>query len=473
MSIKEQSLTGVKWNALGHFFTHGVNFVLGLLIARMLMPEDYGVIGMLAIFTAIANAFVDSGFSNALVRKPDRTEVDCSTAFYFNIVVGALAYGLLFLGAPLIAAFYDMPILTDVIRVLSLTIFINSLGIVPNALRTVAIDFKSQAYASVFSAIISGLIGLYMAYHGYGVWALVWQTILGAALGVVIIWLLARWTPSWTYSWQSFRTMFSYGSKLLLSSLIHRTYTYVSNLLIGKFYTPTYLGYYDRGLQMAAWPSLKMFRVLHGVTFPILAKVQDDNQRLMHVYREYQSMISMTVFFIMTLLAAVAEPLITLLLTAKWLGAVPYLRVFCLAFMFDTICQLNNNLLYVKGRSDMFLKLEIIKKLIVTPFLLMAIPLGVMAICFVAVVHTAVDIACTTYYIKRLLGIKGQLFPGIGKFFLLSLLACSPAYLICSIGLSPWMSLPVGSMLAAGLYYAFLHRHPHMKELLQMLKSIL
>lgn len=464
---------GVKWNALGHFFTHGVNFVLGLLIARMLMPEDYGVIGMLAIFTAIANAFVDSGFSNALIRKPDRTEIDCSTAFYFNIGVGALAYGLLFLMAPFIAAFYEMPILTDVIRVLSLTIFINSLGIVPSALRTVAIDFKSQAYASVSSAIISGIIGLYMAYHGFGVWALVWQTILAAALNVIVIWLLARWTPSWTYSWQSFRTMFSYGSRLLLSGLIHRTYTYVSNLLIGKFYTPTDLGYYDRGLQMAAWPSLKMFRVLHGVTFPILAKVQDDNQRLMHVYREYQALISMTVFFIMTLLAAVAEPLMTLLLTEKWLGAVPYLRVFCLAFMFDTICQLNNNLLYVKGKSDLFLKLEIVKKLIATPFLLMAIPLGVMAICFVAVVHTAVDIASTTYYVKRLLGIKGPLFQGIGKFFLLSLLACSPAYLICSIGLSPWMSLPVGSMLAAGLYYAFLHRHPHMKELLQMLKSIL
>ena len=473
MSIKEQSLSGFKWNAFGLFITNGVNFVLGLLIARMLMPEDYGVIGMLAIFIAIAQSFVDSGFSNALIRMTDRTEFDCSTAFYFNIAIGVLSYGILFVAAPYIAAFYKMPILTDVVRVLSLTIFINSLGIVPRALRSIAIDFKSQAYASISSAIVSGIIGLYMAYHGYGVWALVWQTVVGAVLSVVVIWLLARWTPLWAYSWQSFKVMFSYGSKLLLSGLLHKIYTQASTLVIGKFYSPADLGYYDRGFQIAAMPSLKMSGVLHSVTFPILAKVQDDNERLIRVYREYQAMISMMVFFLMTLLAVVAKPLIIILLTEKWLGAVPYLRVFCLAFMFDTICQLNNNLLYVKGRSDMFLKLEIVKKIIVTPFFLIAIPFGVMAICCVAVVHTAVDIVITTCYIRRLLGVVGQLFRGIGKFFLLSLLACSPAYFICSASLSPWVSLSISVLLSVSLYYIFLHRNPHMKEFLQIMKTFI
>lgn len=216
-SIKEQSLFGFKWSVLGQFATQGIHFVLGLMIARLLMPEDYGVIAMLSIFMAIAQSFVDCGFGNALIRKIDRTEVDCSTAFYFNIAIGVICYGVLFLVAPYIARFYKMPLLAKVVRVFSLVIFINSMGIVPRALRSIAVDFKSQAYASVIAAIISGLIGLVMAYSGYGVWALVWQAVINALLGVVVIWFLARWMPSWTYSWKSFRAMFSYGSKLLAS----------------------------------------------------------------------------------------------------------------------------------------------------------------------------------------------------------------------------------------------------------------
>ena len=470
MSIKEPSLSGFKWNVFGNCTTHGINFLLELLIARMLMPEDYGVIGMLAIFLALAQSFVDSGFSNALIRKPDRTEMDCSTAFYFNIVVGVSAYAILFMAAPYIAAFYKTPVLTDVVRVLSLTIFINSLGIVPRALRSVAVDFKSQAYASITSAIVSGIIGLYMAYHGFGVWALVWQTVIGAALSVAVIWQLAHWVPTISFSWQSFRTLFSYGSKLLLSGLMHKVYTHVSNLIIGKYYSPTDLGYYDRGFQLASFPSLKLCGVLHGVTFPILAKVQNDNERLIHVYRKYQAMISMVVFFMMTLLAVVAKPLITILLTEKWLGAVPFLQVFCFAFMFDTICQLNNNLIYVKGRSDIFLKLEIIKKLAVLPFFLLAIPFGVMAICCVALIHTFVDIACTTYYIKRLLGMRDNMYCDISKYFLLSLIACCPTFLICNLELSPWLSLPIGSLTAGSIYYACLRNNSQMKELLQILR---
>lgn len=472
-SIKEQTLSGIKWNALGQFSTYAIHFVLGIVIARLLDPADYGVIGMLTIFMAIAQSFVNSGFGNALIRKTDRTEVDCSTVFYFNVAVAVLLYGALFFSAPAIAAFYNTPLLTDVVRVYSLTLVIGSLGIVPRALRSVAVDFKTQAYASVISVIVSGLVGLYLAYSGYGVWALVWQSIISSCVGVAVIWVLARWRPLLVYSWESFRSMFSYGSRLLASGLLHTVYTHASSILIGKFYTPAELGNYDRGNSIASLPSLKLSDVFHSVTFPILSKLQDNDERLKNVYHKYVAMTSLVIFFIMTLLAVVARPLVLLLLTEKWLGAVPFLQVFCFAYMFDSICRLNNNMLFVKGWSGMFLRLEIIKKAIVTPFFLLAIPYGPLVICYVAVLHTVVDISCSTYCLKKFLGIELRDYVSVVKYFFLSLLACVPALFVCRLSVAPWVSLSVGVVSAGLLYWALLHRDEHMKACVEVLKEAL
>ena len=472
-SIKEQTLSGVKWSALGRFSTYAIQFALGIVIARRLDPADYGVIGMLAIFMAIAQTFVNSGFGNALIRKNDRTEVDCSTAFYFNVVVAVLLYWILFLAAPAIAAFYEMPLLAEVVRVYSLTLVIDSLGIVPRALRSVAVDFKTQAYASVVSVVVSGLVGLYMAYAGFGVWALVWQAVIGSCVGVAVIWVLARWRPLLAYSWTSFRAMFSYGSKLLASNLLHTVYTHASSLLIGKFYTPAELGNYDRGNTIASLPSLRLGDVLHRVTFPILSKLQEDDERLKEVYHKYVAVTSLVIFFVMTLLAVMARPLVLLLLTEKWLGAVPFLRVFCFAYMFDSICRLNNNMLFVKGWSGLFLKLEIIKKAVVTPFFLLAIPYGPLVICYVAVLHTVVDITCSTYCLKKYLGIDLRGYVCAGKYFLVSLLACAPALYVCTLAVSPWVSLSVGFVSAALLYWALLHRDEHMRACVVVLLDAL
>lgn len=275
------------------------------------------------------------------------------------------------------------------------------------------------------------------------------------------------------YSWQSFRVLFSYGSKLLASKLLHVVYTNASNLVIGKCYTPAELGYYDRGFQIATFPSLKLSSVLHTVTFPILAKLQNDNERLVHVYQQYVAMTSMVIFFVMTLLAGVAKPLILIILTEKWIGVVPFLQVLCLAFMFDSICQLNNNMLFVKGWSGLFFKLEIIKKVIITPIFLLAIPLGVMAICCVAVVHTVVDIACSTYYLRKLLGVRGSQYRNVAKYFSLSVVACAPAFVLCQMDISPWLSLLAGVSTALGLYGWFLHRDENMRECMQILRKVM
>lgn len=470
-SVKDQTLQGFKWNLLGQFSTYAIQFVIGVIVARLLMPEDYGVIGMIAIFMAIAQSLVNSGFGNALIRKIDRTEADCSTVFYFNLAVAFVLYGVLFWTAPAIARFYHTPLLTDVIRILSVTLIINAIGIVPRALQSVAVDFKSQTIASVTSAILSGIVGVYMAYSGFGVWALVWQSIISSCVSVAVIWLLARWMPRLVYSWSSFRTMFSYGSKLLVSGLLHTVYNHASSILIGKFYTPAELGNYDKGNSIAALPSLRLSDAFHAVTFPILSKLQEDDARLINVYHKYVAMTSLVIFFLMTLLVFVAKPLIMLLLTEKWLGAVPFLQIFCLAYMFDSICRLNNNMLFVKGWSGLFLKLEIIKKAIVTPFFLLAIPFGPMAICSVAVLHTVVDISCSTYYLHKRLGVKIRAYAILIKYLLLSVISCTPAWVMVHFGVSPWISLTGGALLAFVIYMLLLHKDENMRECLQILSD--
>ena len=471
-SIKEQTFSGIKWNALGRFSSQGVHFVLGLLIARILLPSDYGVIGMLAIFLSVSQSFVDSGFANALIRKIDRTEIDCSTAFYFNIVVGLFFYALLYTVAPFISDFYQMPILTDILRVMAFAIVINSLGIVPRALRSIAVDFKSQAYASIISASVSGIIGLFLAYNGYGVWSLVWQSLLSVFIEVVVIWFWAGWLPMRIFSISSFWNMFSYGSKLLISGLLHKLYSNLSGLLIGKFYSSSDLGFYNRGYQIATMPSLNITSILQRVTYPILAQLQDDDIKLIKVYRKYISMTSLVIFFLMLLLATIAKPLILLLLTEKWMGAVPYLQVFCLAMMFDHLCQLNLTLLMVKGRSDLFLRLELIKKIIVFPILFLAIPYGPMAICWVPFIHMQVDFISVTYYTGKMfnLGYFKQI-KDIGKYFVFSILVCIPSYIICLSNLNSWISLSVSIFISMLLYFALLYRDDNMKEILSLVKS--
>lgn len=471
--IKEQTLSGFKWNALGQFLPYAIQLIISLIIARQLEPEDYGVIGMLAIFMALAQAFVDSGFGNGLIRKIDRTDIDSSTVFYFNIAVACVIYLILFFSAPYIAGFFNMPVLTDVTRLLSLTIIINSIGLVPRSLLSIAVDFKSQAYASVVSVIISGVVGIYLALSGFGVWALVWQSLVSASVGLIIIWIYAKWRPKLVYSWNSFRVLFSFGSKLLVSRLINTIYSHLSSLIIGKYYSPADLGFYDKGYKIASLPSLRLSDALHAVTFPILAKLQDDDKRLLSAYHKYLAVTSLVIFFIMTLLAVIAKPLILLLLTEKWLGVVPLLQVFCLAFMFDSICRLNNNMLFVKGWSGLFLRLEIIKKVIIIPVLLLAIPLGVIAISFVAVIHTFVDIACSTVCINKYLDVDFRRYLILIKYFLLSALSCAPALVVCNVDISPWLSLPIGIISAIALYYIFLHKDDNMKEVIQTMGSMM
>lgn len=467
-NLKSETISGVKWTAIEKFSTQIVNFLLGLLLARLLSPSDFGTIGMLGIFMAISGTFIDSGFSNALIRKPEISDKDYSTAFYFNIVVGLLCYAIMFVCSPLIARFFDMPILNGIVKVYSVTLFINSLTSVQYAKLNRELNFKLQARISFVSALVTGILGVVLAYLGLGVWALVWQSIASAVLRAALLWIFAHWHPSSRFSKESFKYLFSYGSKLLASGLLHTIYSNISTLAIGKFYTSNDLGYYSRGNQFATLPSSNITGILQKVTFPLLAKIQDDDERLIAVYRKYIRVTSCGIFFLMTLLAALAKPLICLLLTDKWADAAIYCQLFCFALMFDHICQLNLNLLQVKGRSDLFLKLEVIKKSIAFVILCAAIPFGVTAICVSSIIYTQIAVFINTYYTGKLFGL-GYLsqFKDYGKYLLAAVTVCVPVFFLNLIGLSDMLVLILGVVIAALLYWFIMRNDDAFYDIIQ------
>lgn len=457
-SLKSQSLSGIKWSAIERFGVQGIQFIIGLILARLLSPSDYGIIGMLAIFMAISQTIIDSGFSKALIQKQDRTEVDFSTAFFFNIVVGIVCYLSLFFSSPFIATFFNEPILKDVLRVLAINLFLNSLAVVPVAKLSIKVDFKTQSKASIISTLLSGTLGIILAYRGVGVWALVAQSVSHSFVNVVLLWGLLKWRPQWQYSWESFKKLFGYGGNVLVAGIISTIYANINTLVIGKFYTPKDLGFFTRGNQFPALLSTNITAILQRVTFPILSKIQDDTQRLISVYREYIKISSLGIFFLLSLLASLGKPLIELLLTDKWLDATIYLQVFCFALMFDHLCQINLNLLYVKGDTKYILRLEIIKKSISFVILLISIPFGVLAICLSQVIYSQIAVYINTYYTGKLynFGYIKQIKDYL-PYLLLAQFACIPSWALQSLDLHPLLILSIGGIISSALYILLLY----------------
>lgn len=284
---KEKAISATKWSAIERLAVQVIQLVISIIIARLLCPEDFGIIGMIAILLGVSQTFVDSGFSQALIYKTNRSKADSSTVFYFNIVVGFVCYGVIYSIAPFIADFYNMPILKDVTRVLSISIPITSFSIVQRALLTADCNFKSQSFASVPAALISGVIGIYMAYYGYAVWALIGQQLSYLFIDTLILWIVTKWRPSWCFSWKSFKQFFSYGSKLLGSGLIDTLYNNSYLLVIGKFFKAIELGLYTKAKTFPYFASVEPANILRRAVFPLLCQVKEDNQRLVHIYNEY------------------------------------------------------------------------------------------------------------------------------------------------------------------------------------------
>lgn len=468
-TLKQKTVHGVAWSAVENFSNLGISFLFGLLLARLLSPSDYGVIAMITVFTAVAGCFVNSGFSHALVRKPGRTEADCATAFYFNLVVATGCYLLLFAAAPLIARFYHMPLLTSVVRVMGLGLIINALCIVQQALLTARIDFKTQAKISLSSNVVSGVIGVGFAYAGYGVWALVIQGVLGGTFRTVILWVLAKWRPRGGFSRASFRYLFGFGSKLLASSLLDTLWNNVYPLIIGRLFSPATLGLYTRAYGFAQLPSSNVTGIIQRVTFPVLATIQDDKARLANDYRRLLRMSGFVIFPLMVTLAGVADPLVRFLITDKWAGCIPLLQIVCFGMMWYPVHAINLNLLTVTGRSDLFLKLEVAKKVVGIVVLAVSYRWGVVGMCYGSVVSSLVCVVINTYYTGKLIGVgylrqMGDLTPT-----LLRSLAAGGAALACSMWMpGPYIvRLAVAGMAAATVYIgsAWMMHSPELEDL--------
>lgn len=472
-SLKKKTVNGVIWSAIDRFSTQGIQFVFSILIARLLMPSDYGVIAMLGIFLAVSNTFIDSGFGTALVQKANRTETDFSTVFYFNIVVAIIFYALLWLASPYIASFYNIPMLKDVTRVVALTLVFSALGGIQNAKLSIAINFKTRAIISLISALSTGFMGLYLAYRGYGAWALVFQMVFSSLLNTILLWCFVRWMPSLVFSWQSFRQLFSFGSKLLASALLDTIYNNVYTLVIGKVYSSSSLGLYSRASGLAQYPSSNITGVLQSVTFPVLCSIQNDEERLADAYKRFIRMSAFVVFPLMIGLASVAEPFIRVVLTDKWEGAIYLLQIVCFSMMWYPIHAINLNILQVKGRSDYFLKLEIIKKIQGVCILCITVPISIVAMCYGSIASSLLSLVWNTYYTKRLIGygffsqIK-DLLPII----IHSLLMGGIVLLVTHFIEVMWIKLFAG-ILAGGIYYilgAYIMHFDELKEVLAIIK---
>ena len=402
-SLKKQAVSGVVWSTVERFSVQGVQFIVMIVMARVLSPSDYGLVGMLAVFIAVAQSLVDSGFSQALIRKPERTRVDESTVFYFNIAVGLLLYGALYALSPWVARFYESPELEPLMRVVCLSVVFNSLAVVQRARLTLQIDFKTQAKASLTAAVLSGVVGIWMAHTGWGVWSIAVQQVTNLGVNTLLLWALAKWHPLWVYSWKSFWELFSFGSKLMVSGLIDVLYKNIYRLVIGKAYSAGDLGYYTQAHQFSDFSSANLTSILQRVTYPVLCKIQDDDGRLASAYRRCLRVSAFLIFPLLVGLSAVAEPLILLLLKEQWLYAATLLQIICFAMMWYPVHAINLNLLQVKGRSDLFLKLEVIKKMIGVAILCATLPFGLVAMCVGQIVSSVLCLAINTRYTGMLI----------------------------------------------------------------------
>ena len=375
-------ISNFLWRFAERCGAQGVSFVVSIVLARLLVPEDYGLIALVTVFTSILQVFVDSGLGTALIQKENADDIDFSTVFYFNIIFCCILYVLLFFCAPWISEFYGKPELTLIIRVLGLTLVISGMKNIQQAFISRNMMFKRFFYATLVGTIMAAIIGIIMAYSGFGVWALVMQGLVNASIDTLILWITVKWYPKKVFSFARLKVLFSFGWKLLCSRLLETVYQDIRQLIIGKFYSSADLGFYNRGKQFPNLIIVNINTSIDSVLLPVMAKEQNDAETLKRMMSRSIKTSTYIIMPMMVGLAACGESLIRLLLTEKWLECVPYMTVFCLYYALQPIHTANLNAIKAMGRSDIFLKLEIIKKIVGLVLLVATMKYGVMAMAY-------------------------------------------------------------------------------------------
>lgn len=442
--LKDKTVKGVGWSAIDNVAQYGVSFVIGVILARLLSPDDYGLLGLTAIFTAICTALINGGFGTALIRKKNATEEDYNTAFVVNLGMSLFLYLILFFCAPLIASFFGREELIALTRVSSIGIVIAGLSVVQQVHLIKAINFKTQTKISVVSVLISGITGVVMAFNGFGVWSLVAQQLINNLLRTVLLWINNKWIPRLRFSIQSFKELFGFGWKIMVSWLLDSVWKQLQQVVVGKFYSPATLGQYTRAKGYSELLSSNLTSVIQRVTYPVLSSIQDDRTRLVAAYRRIikttMFVTSVSLFF----LAAISEPFIYCLIGAKWHEAATYLPIICIIGSTYPLHAINLNMLQVQGRSDLFLGLEIIKKTISIGPLIVGAFIGIFPMLYTNVLTTIIAFFLNSYYSGKLLGYSSWMqIKDIAPSYLLSFGVAFLVYFFKYLPVSFWIILPI------------------------------
>lgn len=406
MSFSNTVVKSLLWSSFEKLSVQIIQFIIGIILARLLTPSEYGIIGILLVFIAFMQVFIDSGFSKALIQTQGRTEIDYSTVFFINGLISVVCYVLLWLGAPLIADFYNNLELIHYMRIIGLVLFFSALFVIPNTILTIHLDFKILAKINFAGNLLSGVIAIFMAYYGYGVWSLIWQQIIRAVLLVILSWVFVRWMPLFVFSKESFKRLFAFGSKLLYASLLGMIVNNFTNLFIAKLFSTKDLGYYTRGTQFTDVVYGTTSSVLDSVLLPVFSRSQNDLPLLVNYFKIFIRSVALLIVPIFFLLAFMSKPLVLLLLTEKWLPVVPIMQIFCFARLITIIAGLNITVLYAIGRSDLVLKQQVIKIIIRVIFLALALKFGIIYIAIAELLSTIVHFFINTYYPGKIMKIS-------------------------------------------------------------------
>jgi O-antigen/teichoic acid export membrane protein len=403
-NLKDKAASGFVWLAGERFGNLFSDFIIAVFLARLLAPSEFGLIAMVGVFIALLSPFVDAGLGSALMRKKDATAEDYSTVFWSNIGLSIATYLVIFFCAPLVSRFYQEPLLTEIIRVLGLVLIINSLSVVQNIRLAKVLDFRSISLRSLISNIISGAIGLYLAYSGWSYWALVVRQLINAVIATILYWSLGSWLPSLKFSKESFKDFFGFGSKLLLSNLLDTGFRNLYPLMIGKFYSPSSLGYYNRAVTLKDIPQTLFSQVTGKVSYPVLIELQDNPVRLRYAYRRLMQIISFVYFPMLMGLMGISKSLVIVLLTEKWAEAIPLLKALTFVGLLYPIHSLNLNILTLKKRSDLFLYLEIFKKVLTAIAVFVTYRWGVMGLIYGQIAQSCVSLIINTHFSNKFIG---------------------------------------------------------------------
>lgn len=403
MSLKKQALSGVFWSSLQLFGSQGVGFVISVILARLLMPSEFGLIAMLSIFMGLGTVLINGGLTQSLIRTQEPDEEDFATVFYFNLVGSILIYIIVFVCAPFIANFYKQELLVLIIRVYAIIFIINAFGAIQLTRLNKMMDFKTQLKISIPSIVLSGLTGISLAYMGFGVWSLVWSAIVQALAGTIQLWYWANWKPLWVFSKEKFNHHFQFGIKLMFSGVLDVIFTNAYTIVIGKFFSPAQVGFYNRADTLQMLPVGTLSSVVTKVTYPLFSSIQNDDVRLKSVYKRIMQMVIFLVAPTLILMAVLAEPLFRFLFTERWLPAVPYFQILCVNGILYPIHSYNLQILTVKGRSDLFLRLEVIKKLMIVMVLLISFQYGIYGLLYGSVLTSILAFFINTHYSGKFL----------------------------------------------------------------------